>query len=311
MGGDMKKNHILKAFLICTILLSALAACSLPNLKPYADATAQLHTVVIQTDAIARLSLTEAGAEKMAKKLGDQLSVRISAMEAVVKYTDALATIADAGQKGSDNAGNLADALDGFLGAVSAPTMPTNYVAMAKSVYGIVANVRAASSLAKATEKANPAIQSIAAIMIKDFDDLKEILMVTGKKLNSKLISEKANNEIISYRLALEKRRRQIENEITPDNIDQNKLKELQKVNALIDTTRDRYEPLMKKIKDLEDRTAIQIKIVESSKKGLVQWAAIHESLANNLKNGLPPNSRLIASTVIKLRELIKKEDRL
>jgi hypothetical protein len=147
--------------------------------------------------------------------------------------------------------------------------------------------------------------------MIKDFDDLKEILMVTGKKLNNKLISEKANNEIISYRLALEKRRRQIENKITPDNVDQNKLKELQEINALIDMTRDRYEPLMKKLKDLNDRTAIQIQIVESSKRGLVQWAAIHESLANNLKNGLPPNSRLIASTVIELRELIKKEDKL
>lgn len=307
----MKKNRFLKTVLICAILLSALAACALPNLKPFADATAQLHTAVTQTDANARLSLTEAGAGEMAKELGKQLSVRISAMEAAVKYTDALASIADAGQKGSDSAGNLADALDGFLGAASAPTMPTNYVAMAKSVYGIVANVRAASSLAKATEKANPAIQSVAVIMIKDFDDLKKILMVTGKKLDNKLISEKANNEIISYRLALEKRRRQIENEITPDNVDQNKLKELQEINALIDMTRDRYEPLMKKLKDLNDRTAMQIQIVESSKKGLIQWAAIHESLANNLKNGLPPNSRLIASTVIELRELIKKEDRL
>ena len=131
----MKKNHFLKTVLICIILLSALAACALPNLKPFADATAQLHTAVIQTDANARLSLTEAGVEEMAKELGDQLSVRISAMEAVVKYTDALARVADAGQKGNDSAGNLADALDGFLGAVRA----------VKSIQDLVPHVMAVS----------------------------------------------------------------------------------------------------------------------------------------------------------------------
>lgn len=307
----MKKNRFKTTVLASVVLVSVLTACALPSLKPFADATAQLHASVIQTDTNARLSLTEAGAEELANELGDELSARISAMEAVVGYADVLASIADAGQKGGDSAGNLADALDEFLGAVSAPTMPTNYVAIAKSVYGIVANVRAAMSLAKATEKADPAIQSIAAIMIKDFDDLKQILLVTGKKLNNKLITVKANNDVISYRNELEKRRRQLEKQMDPENIEQDKLKELQEINALIDMTRDRYEPLMKELKDLKDRTALHIQIVESLKEGLKQWAAIHGSLANNLKKGLPPNSRLIAATAIELRELIKKEGEL
>lgn len=305
----MRPNRFIRIWILCTFLMWTLAACALPDLRPFADATAQLHTAVIKTDTNVQLALSQAGVGDLAEELGEELAVRIAAMESVVNYTDALANISNAGQYGSDSAGSLANSLDGFLGALSAPTMPSNYVAIAESLYGIVANVRAASSLARATEKADPAIQSIATILFQDFNDLENVLKVSGKKLKSKLLLKKENNDIISYRKSLEKQRKQLETKLSENPTDTVKIKQLRQVNSLIDMTRDRYEPLMKQLKAMEDRTHLHVRIVQNSRKGLKQWAEIHGSLAENLKNGLPPNSRLIAATVIEIRELIKEED--
>jgi hypothetical protein len=305
----MKKSRFPKTGLASAAIMFSVIACATPNLEPFADATSQLHTAVIQTDTNLRLSLIEAGHKEKAKEIGNQIRARITAMEAVVRYSDALANISDAGQRGGESAENLANALDGFLGAVSAPTMPASYVSIAKSASGIIASVRAAKSLAEATKHADPAIQGIAAIMIEDFDDLKKILIVTEQELSTKIVKIKENNDVMSYCSGLEKRRRQLESEITPENVDREKVKQLKEINELLELARDRYDPLKKELKDIEARNALQIQIVETSKKGLQQWAAIHQSLSQNIQRGLPPDSRLIASTAIQLRELIKKED--
>ena len=305
----MASTRIFKQWMVSTLFACAVLACALPDLKPFADATAQLHTSMVATNANVQLGLSEAGAGELAEAFRKELAVRIAAMEAVVVYTDALANISAAGQNGGGGAENLANSLNGFLGAISAPTMPSNYVAIAQSLFGIVATVRAENSLAQATEKADPAIQSIATTMTEDFHALENVLRVSGRQIKTNLLLETSNNDIAGYRMALEKQRRQLETAMTMDRFDSAQVDQLREINTLIEMTRDRYEPLMAKVKAIEDRTALQVRIVQNLRNGLEQWAGIHNSLAENLKRGLPPNVRLILATAIEIRELIKEEN--
>lgn len=293
--------------LISTTLLTG---CSLPNLKPFADATAELHTAVLGTDSNVRKTLSEAGAQKKAQELGKELAVRITAMKAVVNYTDSLANITEAGRTGSDNAGKLAGAVDGFLGALSAPTLSSNYVAIAKSLYGVVASVRAAHSFSQAVEKADPAIQAMAEILIADFNVLESLLAQSSVPVQLALLNKSNNSEVVNYRVQLEKKRRQIEKALAANPSDAAKVKEIKEINALIEMTRDRYDPYISQLNEIKQRINSQISLVKKSRDGIRQWADIHAGLAVSVKEGLPPNSRLLAATVIEIRELIKEENK-
>jgi hypothetical protein len=295
-------------FLMSTALLTG---CSLPNLKPFADATAELHTAILETDSNVRKTLTKAGAQRKAQEIGKELAVRITAMKAVVNYTDSLANITEAGRTGSDNAGKLAGAVDGFLGALSAPTLPSNYVAIAKSLYGIVANVRAAHSFSQALKKADPAIQAMAEILIADFDALESLLAQSAVPVQLSLLSKNNNNEIVDYRTQLDKKRRQLEKDLSANLSDAKKIKEIKEINALIEMTRDRYDPYIMQLNAIKQGINSQISLVIKSRDGIRQWADIHAGLATSVKDGLPPNTRLLAATVIEIRKLIKEEKKL
>lgn len=294
--------------IFCILITSLLVGCSLPNLRPFADATAELHTAILETDSAVRQTLIEAGAENKADALTKALAVRIAAMKAVINYTDSLANIAEAGRTGSDNAGNLAGAVDGFLGALSAPTLPSNYVALAKSLYGIVAEVRAANSFSKAVEKTDPAIQAMAEILIADLNDLEALLAQSTVPVKQALLSQNKNVDISDYRSQLEKRRWELEKALGSDPSDSNKIKQLISINELINMTRDRYDPLELQLKNIEQRTNNQILLIKKSREAVRQWADIHAKLASSLKHGLPPNTRLLAATVIEIRNLIDEE---
>ncbi len=303
-----KLHYYAVVFFISTTMLTG---CSLPNLKPFADATAELHTAVLKTDSNVQKTLTEAGAQNQAQKIGKELAVRIAAMKAIVNYTDSLANITEAGRTGSDNAGKLAGAVDGFLGALSAPPLPSNYVAIAKSLYGIVANVRAARSFSQAVGKADPAIQAIAEILIADFDALESLLAQSVIPVQQSLLNKNNNLAIVDYRTQLDRRRRLLEKDLSANPSDAAKVKEIKEINALIEMTRDRYDPYIMQRNRIKQRINNQISLIKKSRDGIRQWADIHAGLAALVNNGLPPNTRLLSATIIEIRELIKEEKRL
>ena len=55
-----------------------------------------------------------------------------------------------------------------------------NYVALAKTLYGAVASVRAARSFAGAVERADPAIQGMAATLVADLGDIEKVSQTAG-----------------------------------------------------------------------------------------------------------------------------------
>ncbi|MGV1099792.1 hypothetical protein ACUUL3_10350 [Thiovibrio sp. JS02] len=293
----------------CVFLSLLLGACALPDLQPFADATAQLHTALLETDSAIRRTILEAGARpEEVGQLSKELAVRVAAMKAMVNYTDSLANIATAGRTGSESAGSLASAVDGFLTAFSAPTLPGNYVAMAKSLYGIAAEVRASRSFAKAVAKADPAVQAMAEILMADFHTLEALLAQATVPAQQGLLDLENNAGIVDFREQLEKRRRQLEKALAAEPSAPDLITQLKDINALIDLTRDRYEPLVMQLAAIEERINGQILLVGKSRAAVREWANIHGKLASAVEEGLAPNTRLLAAAVMEIRTLIHEE---
>src|SRR5690606_37875597 len=131
-----------EALLLCTV--AALAACSQPDLQPFADATAELHASVLRAEHVTYATMQEAGTPDLADELRGDVAPRLVVVAGLADYSDALSAIAEAGRGGYGNAGQVAGALDNLLGTLAAPTLPANYVALGQSLYGYVAQVRAA-----------------------------------------------------------------------------------------------------------------------------------------------------------------------
>ena len=299
-----------RTLILSALLVLLLAGCALPNLKPFADATATLHAAVVENNANVLRTYIDIGQPQQADQASTQLAIRVAAMRAVVEYSDSLALIAAAGNSGGDSAAKVAGALDGFLGALSAPALPSNYVALAKSLYGAVASVRAARAFADAVERADPAIQGMATILAADLEDTERILMSALVPMERRLTQDISDNkQVVDYRKQLEKRRREIEKDMAAP-FDRSKLDELRQVNALIDMTRDRYDPLMAKVEDIRHKNVAQIMLNMKARDGVKQWAAIHAGLATSVRQGLAPNIRLLTTTATEIRDILAKENK-
>lgn len=293
-----------------------LAGCpALPDLKPFADSTAQLQQAVDTSHTFMRQELLALpypegvgpdSPQHPANILARSWKGRTQAMEALVDYADSLSEIAAAGGTGGENAEALATSLNGLLGALSAPTVPANYVAVVKGLYGIVAQVRASQSFGQAVERADPAIQAIAELMSKDFADLDKILRVLPEKVTKDL--KKPHADGLEYRRVLLQRRDALYRKLASDwegrgeEVDQ-----LDELNAQLEATRAWYDPLAEEIDKTRARIEAERAILRSAERGFRQWAAVHAGLVRAIREHRKPSVRTLVGVALEIRALIEQ----
>lgn len=319
-AGRPRAGLSLHTGLVWTVLVSILVSgCRLPDLKPFADSTADLHQAVVQCESVVRDDLVEAAElaqldpnspDHPARRFSAEWQKRIAAMTAIVEYTDSLAAIADAGKTGEANAEALANSVNSLLGALSAPTAPDNYIAIAKTLYGVVAQVRAAAAFGKAVEAADPAIQGIATILIKDLADIENIIQVAPEPIEAAMKRPTEISQLIDYRKQLQKEQRRLESVIAGDvhsGLGGTMPAELTRVTELIAATDARYLPIQEAIDRVHKRTIAEIELTRRARDGFKQWAAIHHGLAENVAWGLRPNVRVLVNTVLEMKAIVEK----
>lgn len=293
-------------------LVGGIASCTLPDLKPFADATADLQGAMITAGSNTEQVLRLVEQPDFADQLQQSWAVRLEVMTAVVRYTDSLNAIAEAGNSGSNSAGQVADAVDGLLGALSQPTLPDNYVAIAKALYGAGASVRAAGAFSKAVSKADPAIQGIASVMEKDLTDLEKFLRISlneqERAIENKWEADNKNKGFLEYHAQLERRRRQIEKQISVDAIDKKLYAELEEVDRLLAMTEDRYAAVKADLVKVRAENIRQILVVQKTRVAIGEWAGIHAGLASDVEKGLQPNTRLLVATATDIKRLLDAE---
>ncbi len=304
----------------------ALAGCELPNLQPYADATQDLRVAVASTgDQVAgalaenRTPDADVASFKAAYAAIDQ------SMEAFGNYSDSLAAIADAGEKGSENAGKVADSfnalIDGF-GAVSPiGAVPANAIAVIKEAYGIVARVRAAQSMKAAVAAVNPSVQKFATLLEQDAVDMKTIVDRVAQNSTLRIQNCEAPYAPVDC-MALKKL----------DAIAREYVKEAQKEqadlanllagggkpnaaqlalandkSALAADVSARLAQRKALLDDAAGRQRVRNELLDKIKDGVAAWAAIHARLAQDLADGTQPNVRNLAAAAKSISNLIEK----
>jgi hypothetical protein len=295
---------------VCCVAALILAGCSLPNLKPFADSTAQLHSAVVSSSETVPALLREAGKEEEAARLNKALVVRVEAMNAVLKFTESLSHIAEAGESGQQTASKVADSVNSLLSTVKVSPLSGEAVAAVTLAYGIVAQVRAAKSFAEAVERADPAIQGVARILERDFQDTEDLLIQVREPLRRQVLDrDEQTIELLDYRNALEKERRGLEKQLKlkPNSSDAQLQAKLQAVNERIKETADRYDKVKAEERDVVGRVDAQIEITKKARQGVAEWAAVYAQLAGTVKSGLQPNTALLASITMQLRDLMQK----
>lgn len=193
-----------------------LVGCATPNVKPFAEQTTRLATSVsLEQRALAteftniskRLEKLESKeqrarrderADELEKKREDlnQRKNRVATYDRIVKaalqkavtYSDQLASLAEAGESGSDAAGSLINTVNSFasLGGMGAGIV-VGSVAQALKVLGeLHVRKEAQDSLEKATKAAQPAVDALADVVAAIYEENGPYhKLVTGLELKS------------------------------------------------------------------------------------------------------------------------------
>jgi hypothetical protein len=178
----MKTRMLWAKCLAVFTALSLLAGCTeLPDLKPFADATAAMAGAMQQGYTQTETLLERAGIETAKlTELRDKWEPTRKAIAAMVAYSDALAALGDAGNKGEESAGALISSLEGVQQAVGAlipglPALPTSVTNAFKQINGVIAKIRARRALKEVVNDADNALRAAADILSVNFRSLAEI----------------------------------------------------------------------------------------------------------------------------------------
>ena len=300
-------------------LLLLCAGCTTPDLKPFADSTASLHQAMTMTRDVVQSELSalkKAQVLTNALELADAeknipaaLEARVAFMEAVVKYSDSLAAVADAGKNGEANAKLLSDSvtqLAGMFGPYGAAVGGVGDIV--KTAYKLLAEAAAVHSLKTATAKSDPIIQGATQIMLVDMTNVINVLDIAGKALITKMDDPHMDDygvraKLLKYRKhAMAKLNSDLKDEAGYEQV----LTQHNKANAETEKTlhgiNEWYEPLQAKENEINQRFNQEKEVAQNTLKAFRQWAAVHADLTKALEQNRQPNIRELVSTMLEIK---------
>lgn len=185
------------------IALTVSGCGTLPDAKPFADASQTLATSVAAAGRAVADSLGEAGAlsesdDAAYKARSDRFSAawgeRVAATRAVAAYSESISDLISAGQEGGETAKKVGDALSGLTGALNIPlAAPAVGVVgdIARFLADRIATVRASDGLETALMQAQPAVDRLAERIASETDQpLRTVLDNAYKNQRSQISSE-------------------------------------------------------------------------------------------------------------------------
>lgn len=208
---------------LLALTLAILAGCgSLPDLRPLADATAELQnsTALAGSEVSALLTGTCRIDQKdyECRKVFDTAwDARVDALGAIADYTDALAQIAEAGESGAASAEQVGNAVNELLGVFGQSALSAPVVDAAKKLYGEVARVRAMRSMADAVDAATPIASSVISLLQADVVDLARIVKEAAEAAETEILGKEQYNSVIRARAVVTKESESLMASVTND----------------------------------------------------------------------------------------------
>lgn len=295
--------QVLQSLILTCLATSGCA--SLPEVGPFVDASRGLQAAVSTTGKAVEQELRDLGDDSNADQLKSHWKARNMAFAGMVDYSTSLQAIVEAGNKGSDSAGKVADSVNSLASAagVTLPGSPEAAAVatdIAKYLYSQIAMARSAKSLEKSMEATRPAISSIAEHIEADFKDMEVILVAANRNKQTELLIEYSQK--LDYRTDIESK---LIEELDPD--DTEALDRQVKLAQLLEDTNQWYQEYDSKQKALEDRSKLGQALINSSAQSTKDWSLAHSQLIDAIKDRRPINIDSLVQASTEIRTLIKK----
>ena len=301
-----RKWRTMQAILLM-LVVTATGCTSLPNVGPFADATHQLKAAVAQSGSTVsdELRYTKGGKDA-AEQLVEAWKARNQAFEAIAAYSDSLEAIVSSGNQGAQAAGELADSIQEFANTagIIIPASPAAIKVANDSIKLLVkyiAITRAAKSLEEAMVKAQPAVEQIVKLIVKDLKDIEGIFRAANKLIEINF--KKSYAARMSYRKTLE----DFVQTANIANANDAVLKRLTQVNELLDSTNSWHSEYQQGLEKIQKRLRVGRALIKTAQASVQQWVTAHKQVVNALKNRRPVSTKSLLEAAVEIQYLLKR----
>lgn len=303
------------------LLITLLSGCgTLPDAKPFADATNSLSIAVKASGQAVSDSLSDAGDvlpsaehrkyEGYAIDFQKAWAVRIEAIQGAATYADAMADLIAAGNEGGETAKKVGDSLGALAAAtgipIAAPVAGT-LGDIGRFLADRIAIVKASKTLEDAVAQAQPAIDRIAERLDKDAtEDLKPILVDAYKNAVSGIKTRYEDDG--NFAPVLNGKLKTLREAFLKDPvIDQKKISDLHELEHMQEIVTTRLKERDQKIALAASAYKARLQLVNELSTAITAWAAAHRDLANAIRDKRKVSVTELQETVRDLKEIIKK----
>jgi hypothetical protein len=302
----------LAAAIVCLLL----AACgSLPDARPFADATGTWSASVKASGQALADSLRDAGSvepadknayEQDIKKFEEAWSARIKAAQGAVAYSSSIADVVAAAGETGQTVNKVADSLGALAGAsgitLAGPTVSV-VSDVAKFVGAQVAIVRVSRKLEDAVAQAQPAVDSIAEHLVSESDrQLKPTLERAHKNIASGIKQQYDADS--NFAAAVAKRLEQARTDALKDPA---KAASLQELDRMLAAVGGRLKERDQRLDQAAASYKARLQLINALSTTTLAWAAAHRDLAGAIRDKRKVNAAELQETIGDLRDLIKK----
>lgn len=293
----------------CTLLGSCT---SLPDPGPFAMATAELHEAVrtsgrAVTDEFGRMTSGPEIAEEFLKAWKKREAV----MLAMVAYADSLRAIVasaqqagDAGKQLAEKAGDLATAA-GIISPAAGPPLK-GAAEMAGRVWKEIALAKSASSLTKALEAVQPAVETIADTIAADTQDLRRAVMAALENQLGQIKNEPGYNDIVGFHLKAPAAKAAVLKEDL-EYLSSDGKGRLDAIDRKVASTREDYQRFQALNEAVRERSRRISALVDATGDAVARWGCAHKSLVQAMQAREPVTVDSLLDAVADVRQLIKK----
>ncbi len=316
------------------------AACApLPDIKPFADASAhmaagldrgfaeveqvhrglarELRERVIHAHPDVRSGYEAKGREyaEAADAFAANRRARAAIAGALVTYADSLAAIADASKGASDTAEAVASSVQSLLSVVGANPLPGMALDLVKLGARTAIEVRAASAMRTAVANADPIVQEVVGVLRADIATLRDVALRTKPEAVRAAI-EGPRDDDLNLRRALLAERRIVAERVrtllgeepdrrTEDPITGAAAERLREIDEAIARTDSWYLPMVEDVRRAQDRVRTAHEVVERAGVLIDEWGRAHAELGAALAGNRRPSVRRLVELGLELKRIL------
>lgn len=311
----MRMNRLI-ACVGLLLLAFALTGCgTLPDAKPFADASQTLATSVTSAGQAVADSLGEA-AEGSAtdaaayKDLTDRFRTawaeRVAAARAVAAYAESVSDLVSAGKEGGETVKKVGDSLAGLAGALGVPLASPAVGALgdvARFVALQITTVRASDRLETALAQAQPAVDRLAERVALESDQQLRTVLVAAHKNQNTQIKRLYGSEQDQVK-QLEVRKLGL---VTLALTDATVLPTLLQHDQVLANLRARLAERDRRLDEAASAHKARLQMLNALSTATVTWAQAHRDLAAAVRDKRQVSVANLQATVTELKTLAKK----